>query len=47
MPDFGWRLGDQQVADLLTFVRSSWGNHAAAVTAQQVAAVRKVAQQGK
>lgn len=42
MPGFGWRLDDAQVADLLTFVRSSWGNQASLVTADQVAKVRKV-----
>ena len=42
MPGFGARLSDQQVADLLSFVRSSWGNHAPAVTSDQVAKVRKV-----
>ncbi|PIJ50314.1 alcohol dehydrogenase [Erwinia sp. OLTSP20] len=41
MPDFGWRLNDQQVASLLTFVRNSWGNQASAVTADQVKEVRK------
>ncbi len=25
MPDFGWRLSDQQVAQIATFVRTSWG----------------------
>lgn len=41
MPDFGWRLSDQQVADVATFIRQGWGNHASAVTPQQVAAIRK------
>lgn len=41
MPDFGWRLTDANVADLLTFVRSGWGNQADAVTPAQVAEVRK------
>lgn len=41
MPDFAWRLSDQQVADVLTFVRSSWGNQAPAVSADAVAKVRK------
>jgi len=41
MPDFGWRLDDQQVADLTTFVRSSWGNNASAVKASQVKELRK------
>ena len=29
-------LSDQEIADVLTFVRSSWGNAAEAVTAEQV-----------
>jgi len=41
MPAFGWRLNDGDVAELLTFVRGSWGNQAAAVTSAQVAKVRK------
>jgi alcohol dehydrogenase (quinone), cytochrome c subunit len=41
MPGFAERLTDRDVADVLTFVRSSWGNHAPAVTADQVAKVRK------
>lgn len=41
MPGFDDRLTDQDVADVLTFVRSSWGNKAPAVSAAQVAKVRK------
>ena len=41
MPGFGTRLSDQDAAELLTFVRSSWGNNAAAVTPDMVAQVRK------
>ena len=41
MPDFGWRLNDAQVADVLSFVRGSWGNHAAAVNNDKVGRVRK------
>ncbi|ELD4018840.1 cytochrome c [Salmonella enterica] len=41
MPDFAWRLDDKQVADLLTFVRSSWGNTAQAVTPDEVKTLRK------
>lgn len=41
MPSFGWRLNDQQVADVANFVRSSWGNKAPAVSASDVAKVRK------
>ena len=42
MPDFGWRLSDAEVADVLSFVRGSWGNHAAAVSHDEVGRVRKV-----
>jgi mono/diheme cytochrome c family protein len=41
MPDFGWRLSDAEVADVLSFVRGSWGNHAAAVSHDEVGRVRK------
>jgi mono/diheme cytochrome c family protein len=40
MPGFGWRLSNAEVAQLLTFVRSSWGNQASSVSAQEVARVR-------
>jgi mono/diheme cytochrome c family protein len=36
MPAFRGILDDQQVADVLTYVRNSWGNAAPAVTADQV-----------
>ncbi|MDH7797205.1 MULTISPECIES: cytochrome c [unclassified Beijerinckia] len=32
MPSFAWRLNDQQVADVLTYVRNAWGNAAAPVS---------------
>jgi len=42
MPAFGWRLNDQQVADVVNFIRTSWGNTATStVTASDVAEVRK------
>ncbi|WKX27625.1 c-type cytochrome [Tatumella ptyseos] len=41
MPALGWNLTDQNVADVLTFVRNSWNNAAPAVTANQVKEVRK------
>ncbi|KAB8310086.1 cytochrome c [Erwinia endophytica] len=42
MPAFGWRLKDQQVADVVNFIRSSWGNTAKTqVSASDVAKVRK------
>jgi alcohol dehydrogenase (quinone), cytochrome c subunit len=40
MPGFAWRLSNAEVAALLTFVRSSWGNQAPAVTAGAVARER-------
>ncbi|NWE15546.1 cytochrome c [Pseudomonas yamanorum] len=41
MPAFAWRLSDQEVADVVNFVRGSWGNKANAVTTSQVATLRK------
>ena len=41
MPAFDWKLGDQEVAAVATYVRNAWGNQAAAVTAGQVASLRK------
>ncbi|MFJ3047662.1 cytochrome c [Herbaspirillum chlorophenolicum] len=41
MPAFGSRLSDQEVAEIVTFIRSSWGNNAGAVSASDVAKVRK------
>lgn len=40
MPQFAWRLSDNEVADVLTFVRAGWSNAAAAVSAAHVAKVR-------
>ena len=42
MPAFGWRYSDAEIAELATFVRSAWGNRAAAVSAGQVKAVREL-----
>ena len=41
MPGLDWRLTDANVADVLTFVRNSWGNQAPAVSPAEVAKVRK------
>lgn len=41
MPSFAWKLSDQQVASVLTYIRNSWGNAAAEVKADDVAAQRK------
>jgi len=41
MPSFGWRLNDQQVADVVNFIRTSWGNSAQdTVTAKDVEKIR-------
>ena len=41
MPAFGRRLSDEEVAALLSFVRSAWGNEAEGVSPQDVAEVRR------
>lgn len=40
MPSLHWRLGDEGVAHVATFVRSSWGNQASSVDVAAVRAVR-------
>ncbi|MGP8286083.1 c-type cytochrome [Halomonas colorata] len=40
MPDFAWRLSDDEVAEVANFVRSAWGNEGGEVSADQVADVR-------
>jgi mono/diheme cytochrome c family protein len=40
MPPFGWKLDDQGVAAVATFVRNAWGNRAAAVGSDSVAGLR-------
>ena len=39
MPEYG-SLSDQELAGIITFIRSSWGNASSAVTADQVATAR-------
>lgn len=41
MPPWGTQLSNADIAAALTYVRSSWGNKASAITAAQVAAVAK------
>ena len=36
MPSLGYRLNDAQIADVVTYVRNSWGNAAAPVSAETV-----------
>lgn len=40
MPSFAWKLNDRQMADLLTYVRNSWGNQASPVSAETIAKIR-------
>jgi mono/diheme cytochrome c family protein len=41
MPAFGERLDDAQVAELVNYLRVTWGGLPADVTAEQVKALRK------
>jgi alcohol dehydrogenase (quinone), cytochrome c subunit len=43
MPAFAWRLTDQDAADIISFIRSSWGNDAKPIEAPKVAALRSSA----
>ena len=40
MPAFDWRLSDQEVADVVNFIRTSWGNRGADVNASDVKSMR-------
>jgi cytochrome c oxidase cbb3-type subunit II len=40
MPDFGTQLSDADIAGIVNYERSSWGNHGKLVTAQDVATER-------
>jgi len=41
MPSYAWKLDDAQVAAVATYVRNAWGNAAPAVSASQVAKLRR------
>jgi mono/diheme cytochrome c family protein len=41
MPQFRVLLKDDEIADIVSFIRGSWGNKAAPVTADQVGKIRK------
>jgi cytochrome c6 len=47
MPTFGPDLSDIQIATILTYVRSAWGNHASPITPDMVAKVRTAAAMDK
>jgi len=40
MPSFGWRLNDEKVANILTYIRNNWGNQAPAVSPETVKRIR-------
>ena len=44
MPAFDWKMDDQQMADIVNYVRNSWGNRASEVSAEQVSSLRKATQ---
>jgi mono/diheme cytochrome c family protein len=41
MPAYASKMSDQQIADVTTFIRNSWGNAAPAVSAAEVAKARR------
>lgn len=41
MPDFAWKLSDDNIADVMTYIRNSWGNAAPPVSADTVTQARK------
>jgi mono/diheme cytochrome c family protein len=41
MPAYAAKMSDQQIADVTTFIRNSWGNAAPAVSAAEVAKARR------
>jgi mono/diheme cytochrome c family protein len=45
MPAFGWNLNDTEIADVLTYVRNTWGNAASAVQPEDVSKLRRRLQQ--
>jgi mono/diheme cytochrome c family protein len=40
MPSFAWKLTDEELADVATYVRNAWGNRAPPVSAHEVARLR-------
>lgn len=41
MPAFSWKLTDEQIADVLNYVRHAWGNNARLIDASEVADLRE------
>jgi alcohol dehydrogenase (quinone), cytochrome c subunit len=44
MPRFAWRLSDRDVADVVNFIRTSWGNSGSPVSPADVAKSRETLQ---
>ncbi|MFI8480139.1 c-type cytochrome [Pseudomonas sp. NPDC078700] len=40
MPSFAWNLSDENIADVLTYIRNTWGNAAPAVSSSDVKSLR-------
>jgi mono/diheme cytochrome c family protein len=47
MPSFDWKLKDDQIAAVASYVRNSWGNSAPPVGADQVRSLRKSLQESR
>lgn len=45
MPGFGNKLSDQDIADVVTYIRNTWGNKATPITARDVASLRAILKQ--
>jgi mono/diheme cytochrome c family protein len=41
MPAYARKMSDQEIADVTTYIRNSWGNAASPVTPAQVAKARR------
>jgi mono/diheme cytochrome c family protein len=46
MPSLGWRLNNEQVANILTYVRNNWGNKAPAISPETVGRIRSALHSG-
>jgi len=47
MPTFGWKLSNAEIASVLSYIRHSWGNSAAPVSADAVASQRQSLARGE
>lgn len=47
MPSYAKKFSDQQIAEVLNFIRNSWGNAAAPVTTREVSLLRHALQENK